>query len=295
MKDFYTVQEFSKLTGVEASKLRFYDDIGIFSPIKRDAENNYRYYSLAQIIALNFVVILSELNIPLKKIGELRKERNPLELIALLENQEKKMNMEMRSLQRRYSIIHARRELINYGMIVADGFWSLNGKRVMGSSVTKSGKRVDEKTVAVLHREDKTFNLWPRNEYEEEDTFIQPLASFVNQASEKNIDLSFPVGGYWNSMDSFIDSSSRPEHFFTIDPLGAKLRKEGYYLIGFNRGYYGEMGDLPSRMAAYAKEKSLTLTGPVWVMYMFDEISTRDPSRFLVQACVAVSKSKRNR
>ena len=85
MKDFFSVKEFSKLTGIETSTLRFWDDIGLFSPAKRDPENNYRYYSLAQITTVNFVSTLSNLNIPLKDIAKLRKDREPENLMRLLE------------------------------------------------------------------------------------------------------------------------------------------------------------------------------------------------------------------
>jgi len=93
MKDFYSVHEFSVMTGVEASTLRYWDDVGVFSPVKRDPENNYRYYSLPQITAVNFVSVLSDLNIPLKTIAELRQDRNPEEFMRILERREKQLDM----------------------------------------------------------------------------------------------------------------------------------------------------------------------------------------------------------
>ena len=271
MKDLLSIQEFSKLTGVESSTLRYWDEIGIFSPIKRNPENNYRYYSIAQVLALNFITTLSHLKIPLKTIGELRKDRDPENLLNVLEKKERQMDMELRELRLRSSIIHARQELIRYGL------------------------KVDEEQVSVLHREEKALILWPRNEYNEEDTFIDPLAALINQSRDHHVNLSFPVGGYWSNMESFMREPSRPEHFFSIDPTGTHMRKAGNYLIGFARGYYAEMGDLPERMEAYAKENSLTVSGPVYTMYLHEEISTQDPSQYLAQSCVAVSKPKLRR
>ena len=268
MKDHYSVKEFSKLSGVEASTLRFWDDIGLFSPAKRNPENHYRYYTPEQLIALNFVSALSDLNIPLKMIAELREERDPENFLKLLEKKEKEIDMELRNLRLRSSIIHARQELIRYGL------------------------KVNETQIAVLHRENKELILWPRNNYnDEESSFIEPLASFVNQAPSQYVNLNFPVGAYYDNMESFIKAPSRPDHFFSIDPIGTHVRKEGEYLIGFARGYYGEMGDLPEKMAAYAKEHSLTISGPVYTIYLHDEICTKDPSQYLAQSCVAVNSS----
>jgi DNA-binding transcriptional MerR regulator len=268
IKDFYSVQEFSKLTGVETSTLRYWDDMGVFSPTRRNPENNYRVYSADQLTAINFVSCLSDLNVPLKTIAELREERNPENFLKLLEKKEKELDMELMEIRQRSSVIHARRELINYGL------------------------RVDETQISILHRDEKAMILWPRNEYQDGDTFVAPLASFVNRTKELRINLDFPVGGYWDDLQSFQNAPSHPDCFFSIDPTGTHIRKDGEYLIGFARGFYGEMGDLPERMADYQKENSLTLSGPIYVMYLHDEICTKDPSQYLAQACVEVTKRK---
>ena len=264
MDEHISIQEFAKISGVEASTLRYWDEIGLFQPIKRNPDNNYRYYSLAQLTALNFVTVLSELAFPLKTIAELRKERNPDKLLALLEKQEKLMDMEMRGLRQRYSIIHARRELIN------------------------SGVRVNEAEITVQYLEELPIILWPANEYKEGNTFIDPLAALIIKTDEYHINLSFPVGGYHKNIKNFFKNPGLPDHFFSIDPIGTHMRKTGEYLVGYARGYYGEMGDLPDRMAAYAKERSLTLKGPVYMMYLLDEICVQNFSNYLVQCNIAV-------
>jgi DNA-binding transcriptional MerR regulator len=234
----------------------------------RNPENNYRYYSTAQLPALNFVTTLSELEIPLKTIAELRKERDPEELLELLEKQEHQMDMEMRSLRMRYSIIHARRELMKLGM------------------------RINGDEVSVIHLEEKAMTLWPRNEYREGDTFLEPLAAQIAQTGEYHINLSFPVGGYHDSLESLINAPGRPDHFISFDPIGTLTRPGGDYLVGYARGYYGDIGDLPERMQAYAKENSINTTGPVYTLYLHEEISTKNPTDYLAQCSVAISKKR---
>ena len=266
MNGYYSVKEFAELTGVEASKLRYWDEMGVFSPIKREDGNQYRQYSLAQLTALNFVSVLSDLNIPLKVIARLREKRDPESLVRLLEKRERRLDLELQDLRRRSSVIHARRELIHYGLTGAGG------------------------EISVRRRDDKELRLWPRSEYGEGDTFIDMLAAVVPRAKDLGIDLDFPVGGLWDSMEAFQKEPARPGHFFSVDPTGRHMRKKGEYLVGFTRGEYGEMGGLPGKMAARAKEQGLALSGPVYVMYLHDEICESDPSEYLAQACVAVSK-----
>ena len=94
MKNFLTVKEFSRLSGIERTTLRYWDEIGLFSPAKRDPENNYRYYSSDQIIMVNFINVLSDLNIPLKTIGEMSGKRTPESIVRLIEQREKELDME---------------------------------------------------------------------------------------------------------------------------------------------------------------------------------------------------------
>lgn len=269
MNDYLSIKEFSELSGVETSKLRYWDEIGLFSPIMRNPDNNYRYYSLMQLLALNFVTVLSDLNIPLKTIADLREDRDPNKFLKLIDKQERDMDMEMRELRQRYSIIHAKRELINYGM------------------------RVDETKISILYREDKPLILWPKNEYKEGESFLEPLASLVKHTGDYHINLSFPVGGYFDNMETFMESPGKPQRFFSIDPIGTHIRKAGDYLIGFARGAYGDFGDLPERMMAYIKENSIKVHGPLYIIYLHEETCLKDPSQYLVQAGVAVSKKRK--
>ena len=264
MKDLLTIREFAELSGVEYSTLRYWDDIGLFSPIMRDPENNYRYYKSAQLVTLNFITTLSDIQVQLKTIGELKNNRDPQKFIKLIDSQEKMLNEELRKLRIAYAIIHARRELVSYGL------------------------NVDETQISVMRREERKINLGPPNEYAKGDTFVDALAPLVRQSRDLHINLSFPLGGYFDNLQSFIDNPMRPDRFFSIDPAGSRERTEGEYLVGFSRGYYGEFGDLPQRMAAYAEENSIDIYGPLYVIYLHDEVCVQNPDQYLAQCCIAV-------
>lgn len=53
-KEYYTVGELSQLTGIAIRTLRYYDEIGLLVPEKRDA-SNYRYYRRDQILQANII------------------------------------------------------------------------------------------------------------------------------------------------------------------------------------------------------------------------------------------------
>ena len=294
MKDYLTIKEFSNLSGIEATTLRYWDEIGLFSPMKRDPENNYRYYSPDQMIAINFINVLSGLNIPLKTIDEAA-ERSPEKIVRLIEQQEKSLDMEMRKLNESYAVIHTRLELVRYGMNVLRGYHAANGLRLESDAKVKDAVFVNKDQIAVLYRDTLSYVQGPRTEFVAGEGFYEPFMQFCGMAEELRVNLSFPIGGLHESMQSFLEGPGAPDYFISIDPSGNRKRKAGYYLVGFTQGYYGEFGDLPDRMMAYVEEHGLELSGPVFSLYLLDEISMKDPSQFLVQTAVAVTKDPARR
>ena len=260
-----TIKEFSKLSGVDSTTLRYWDEIGVFSPAHRSEENNYRYYTKKQLITLYFVTALSELKFPLKTIAALDNDRNPEEFLRLISAQEQLLNNELSRLRMCYAIIHARRELINHGQAVQ------NYPRV-----------------SVRHMEDKPILLGPRNIYKKGENFMHLLPSLVKSAKDLRMNLSFPIGGYYDSFEDFLEHPQQPFHFFTIDPSGNNRRKKGDYLMGFNFGDYGEFDSLPEDMKTYALENSIVPKGAVYVTYLYDELCVKNPEDYLAQVCVGL-------
>jgi len=289
MKDYLSVKEFSKLSGIEQTTLRYWDDIGLFSPARRDPDNNYRYYSPQQIISVNFITVLSDLNIPLKTIGELERERTPAKIVELIETQEMILDMEMRRLREAYSVIHARRQMINFGMTLAEGFYEVDGRKAEGQPESGKGTWVDESSIAVLVREDRNYITGPLNEWPEDGSFYEPFVNFCGAAEDMRLNLNYPIGAIHNSYEEFLKAPGQPNHFISLDPTGNKIRKKGKYMVGFSRGYYGIFSDIAERMDAYAKKHKIKTSGPVYAMYLLDEICMRDQEDYLVQVSVAVS------
>ena len=274
MNGLLTIKDFSKFSGIEATTLRYWDEIGLFSPAVRNPANKYRYYSPEQIVMANFITVLSDLNIPLKSINEL-KERSPEKIISLIERQEKKLDMEMQRLRECYSVIHSRREMMKYGTRVLN-------------------ELADNHLISVSHKESSRYILGPLNEFRDGEGFYEPFMNFCIKADDMRVNLSFPIGALHKSMDSFLKAPAQPEHFISLDPTGNRLCDEGDYLTGYTHGYYGDLGEMPGKMAAFAEENALTMYGPVYSMYLHDEISINDPSKFLVQISVAVRPNASN-
>ena len=250
------------MSGIESSTLRYWDEIGIFSPIKRNENNNYRYYSPEQIITVNFFTVLSNLNVPLKTMGAMEGDRYPEGIIELIDTQEKFLDDQMRKLREAYSVIHTRRELI------------------------KQGLKADESKISVVNLPEKRMVLGPEANFKDGEPFYEPFSEFGDKAPDLRINLNYPIGGLLNSYENFLKSPGEPDHFFSFDPTGNHIIPAGEYLVAYHRGYYGDFGDLTERVDKYVRENNLTLGGPVYCLYLLDEICEKDPSNYLV--CVTI-------
>ena len=288
MKDYLTIKEFSKLSGLEETTLRYWDDIGLFSPARRNPENNYRYYTPEQIMVVNFITVLSNLNVQLKTISKLGKKRTPDNIIDLIENQETQFDLDMNKLKDSYSIMHARRELISYALKLEKGYRAVNGRRVDFDKSAKEGVWVDENTISILHKRKTSIIIGPRNNKEKGKPFYENFIKFCDKSNELRLNLNYPIGEIHDSFESFLEMPGAPDYYFSMDPSGNSSNKEGNYLVGFQRGYYGEFSDLPERMEKYIAENSLKPRGPVYTIYLVDEVCETDPNRYLAQVCVAV-------
>jgi DNA-binding transcriptional MerR regulator len=265
-KDLLSMKEFSTFTGVEPSTLRYWDEIGLFSPAKRNPETGYRYYAPMQIVTVHFVTTLSALGVPLKRFSHLTSERTPETILKLLEEHENILDVKMRHLRESYSIIHARRNLIRLGL------------------------DVKESDIYVCALKNMPIILGPPNDFAGDASFYKAFLNFCKQAKPLRINLSHPIGGYWDSMDTFLRNPSQPTRFFVADPTGYEKRSAGKYLVGHTRGYYGSgMGELSERMKLYAEEHSLSFSGHVYALYLHDELSVADPEQYLARVIAGVS------
>lgn len=65
----FRIGEFSRLSRVPVSALRYYADLGLLEPEWVDPESGYRYFGAAQLPRLNRLLILRDMGLSLEQIG----------------------------------------------------------------------------------------------------------------------------------------------------------------------------------------------------------------------------------
>lgn len=66
----YTVEDVSRISGVSLETLRYYDEMGLVSPVQADL-NGYPYYEEEHLLRLQQVMLYRELDLPLAEIAAL--------------------------------------------------------------------------------------------------------------------------------------------------------------------------------------------------------------------------------
>jgi DNA-binding transcriptional MerR regulator len=270
-KDFMTISEFATIVGMTVDTLRHYDRKGVFLPAKVETKgtNDCRYYSPTQITTIKMIKVLVEIGVKLDVIKELAQSRTPEAMFKLLNK---------------------------HGNIVADETRYLHSISLVISTFTgllTEGLGATEYDLTICEVNERKIILGDKNDFTDSISFYSEYVRFCNSVLEPKLNLSYPVGGYFDSMEKFLYEPSRPSRFFSLDPDGNDTKAAGLYLIGYTRGYYGDTGDLPDRMKEFARKNKLVFTGPVYNTYLFDEMSISKPSEYLLQVSASVTETKR--
>jgi DNA-binding transcriptional MerR regulator len=270
--DYLSIGEFARIVGITPQSLRKYDNKGIFSPAARGdgLENDYRYYSPMQITTVKMIRVLTKIGVPHKTIREMTVKRTPEKLIKLLRKQKGELAGEIRFLKEAHSVIAMFHDFITEGL------------------------HAEESEIFVREGPERRIVLGEPNGYEYGEGFYGAFARFCAAKHTPELNLAYPIGGRFDSMERFLSDPSRPVRFFSHDPAGKETIAGGLYLTGYTRGYYGQTNGLPGRMAEHADRNGLAFIGPVYNTYLLDELSIKDPDQYLLQVSASVSETRRN-
>jgi DNA-binding transcriptional MerR regulator len=105
----FKISEFSKFSRVPTKTLRYYDEIGLFSPAQVDRFTNYRYYSAEQLPQLNRILALKEMGLSLAEITRLLNEKVSFEEIrGMFRLKEAEVRQEVEEAQARLARVASR-------------------------------------------------------------------------------------------------------------------------------------------------------------------------------------------
>jgi len=122
--------------------------------------------------------------------------------------------------------------------------------------------------------------------------FYKPFTGFCEEMRKGRAEELVPriVSGMYENLAAFGEAAN-PDAFALIDPGGDKCRPAGKYIVGYAQAAFQEKGNLPKRIAAFAKTEKLTPTGPVWTAFLQGDLLAEKHEACLLRACVLVEQT----
>ncbi len=261
------ISEFSHVTGISRRTLLFYDKIGLLSPAEVDADNRYRYYAYSQIDIANVITVLREIGMPLKEIKEYLNNRSPENLVDMLQAQKDVVQEKIQTLEQINDMLDTRISLTKKGM----------------------GLRNDTNIIEVKEYDAVPILLGP--ELPETSHILDGwyyLVEFYDFCNDNQIIRGLPAGSIISHLDLLQRKFSHPSRYYYSPLSGSSYpsnseKPKGLYVIGREYGEYSQSAGLYERVLNYAEGAGLKICGNAYEEYLFDETSTSDSTKYLLQ------------
>lgn len=155
-KNYYTIGELAKLTGLSIQTLRYYDRIALFKPAYVDPHNQYRYYRVDQLFYLHIIKYLRFLEVNVADIRQIL-TCTPAEINAFLATQSTVIAQKINKLEQIQATIAQHRQQLHLQTALNQQPFGVVYRREVP---TQTALLLDCDTVITpLVQPDRTFNL----------------------------------------------------------------------------------------------------------------------------------------
>lgn len=267
MQEYYKIGEISKLYGICADSLRYYEEIGVLSP-ERD-ENGYRLYSITDIWRLNVIKDLRRLDFSMQHIKDYLDNRSISSTLRLLEEEDVLIKEQIEGLMRIQRNIAKKVSLIQKGLGIKEGEFSIRKFPERKCFQIKENIKRDE-DIDLLKKK-----LQSRHE--------DKLYILGNSCIGSRVPLEYIRKQQYHHYNSVfvIDESSGDSDF---------ILESGNYATVSYRGDYIKNADYVPRLVQYAGEKGYRLMGDLLELLLIDIHETADSNEFSTELQIRVER-----
>jgi hypothetical protein len=151
---------------------------------------------------------------------------------------------------------------------------------------------VDEDKIELIWEKSIPLIMGPQITYTDGKTDWDALLNFYNyfEAKGVNINLNYSVWGYFSEERVKKGDWRYPDRFYLNSPDGEERKPEGWYVVGYGRGSYGQTERIYTRMLKYINDNGLVICGPAYETYPLNEISMPNPDNYLIRISITVKK-----
>lgn len=272
-KEYFSTGEFAKLVNVSKQTLIYYDKYGIFSPMYKD-ENNFRYYSLSQFEALDTLISLKEMGVPLKEIKEYLSDKDIEGLVELLKNKNEAIKNQINKLR------HISNKIENK---------SLKLEKAIKQQLIKE---------PYFKRCDPTYILTSSVESKDYKEIMAKIIVFINRCREKEVfDNGNSIGGIIKKEDILNEKFNNINAIYIVidnktitDDVNVKPK--GIYACINHRGSYDTTHISYKKLIDFIEQSGYEIIGDGYENELIGYLSTQSQEKYLIELSIQVQKIK---
>ncbi|MCI1931067.1 MAG: MerR family transcriptional regulator [Clostridia bacterium] len=289
-KKLYTIGDISKICGVPIKTLRYYDEISLLVPSRRDTETNYRYYTESQMLILHNIKKLQNYGFSLDEIRELIYNGS---LSSLGENLDKRLNeihKKIESLQSLYDKIK-----FELCMIKTQQEFSQNKDNPdTCKNDTPFGLKVEtipERKLVYTRRVEKN--------YENSRILISRWFELFNLVRKNGLNVIGSITETYNNspLEQFLKKdcdvqTALPISEFTGDYPFFKTEPEFKAVTAMHSGNYENIISTHVTALKWLNKNGFEVCGPVMQEYIISPVDVKNRDEFLTKIIIPVSENK---
>lgn len=269
-REYMSISEFAKISGVSRKALIFYDKIGLFSPACT-AENGYRYYSYKQVSLITVINTMAELGIPLKEIREKMSDFSPESAKRLYEQQKILLEQKIEHLQMLRDMADMRLKQIQKG-IARRASWQ-------------------EMVEVVEVKEDIPFFFSrpissPKSRIPDE-----VMTEFYDGCEKKGIPFGYTAGFVVDEGDLAMGNVETASHVcfrMSSRAYANGVMPAGTYAVCYGSGDYGMVDHLYVGIWSFIADHGYRIAGNAYEEFLLDQVTTTDSDKYLIQISVKI-------
>ena len=265
MKQFYKINEISKLYNIGPDSLRYYEKIGAIHP--KRGENGYRYYSLQDIYRLNIIRDLLQLGFSMERIKQYLDHQNVEQTMWLLQEELEEIQAQLARLREMETSIQRR----------MNGIREFHNRKTGGFEIKTFPERpcirLDE---GVIRDEEVDFLIKKLHQ-----KYAEKIRDFCNYTRGACLSLSDCRKGVYNRYHGV---------FFILDEgIGGEFYLPGgQYLTCSYFGDYSQSAERIPHMLEYAENQNIPLSEDVLELYLMDNHYTTKSEEFLTEIQIPI-------
>ena len=244
MQEYFKIGEISRLYGIGADSLRYYEKIGLLQPER--AESGYRHYSIQDIWKLNIIRDLRNLNFSMEQIGRYLQAHSLSSTLSLLQEEQQAIDEKIRELTNLRENVEKRLESLR----------------------TAAETPVD--TITLKTFPERRCCCIPEG-YSQEHEMDVLIKKLLNMDKEHLYLIGNNQIGTAISMKTAMETGTlRYEGVFVVDQMGSYVLPAGTYLTVTYRGNYSKSLSWVKKLLQYARDHDLSLKGDILEILLVD-------------------------